>query len=55
MADKVAEGWTYGPEKRPDVKQHHCLIPFGQLPREQRAKDYLFRAVVLALAHGEKK
>ena len=55
MAQKVAEGWTYGPEKRPDVKQHHCLIPFGQLPREQQAKDYLFRAVVLALAHGEKK
>lgn len=49
MAQKVADGWTYGPEKRPDLKQHHCLVPFDQLPREQQAKDYIFRGVVLAL------
>ncbi len=52
MAQKVAEGWTYGPEKRPDLKQHHCMVPFDQLPREQQAKDYLFRAVVHALVHA---
>jgi hypothetical protein len=49
MAQKVAEGWVYGPEKRPDLKQHHCIVPFDQLPREQQAKDYLFRGVVHAL------
>lgn len=48
-AQKVAEGWTYGPKKRPDLKQHPCMVPFDQLPREQQAKDYLFRAVVHAL------
>jgi len=52
MAQKVAEGWTYGPEKRPDLKQHHCMVPFDELPREQQAKDYLFRAVVHALVHA---
>lgn len=52
MAQKVAEGWTYGPEKRPDLKQHHCMVPFDQLPREQQAKDYLFRAVVRALVRA---
>ena len=52
MAQKVAEGWTYGPEKRPDLKQHHCMVPFDQLPREQQAKEYLFRAVVHALVHA---
>jgi hypothetical protein len=50
MAHKLAEGWKYGPEKRPDQKEHPCLVPFDQLPREQQAKDYIFRAVVLSLA-----
>lgn len=55
MAQKAADGWVYGPEKRPEVKEHPCMVPFDQLPREQQAKDYIFRAVVHALArhhHG---
>ena len=49
MAQKAADGWVYGQEKRPDLKQHPCMVPFGELPREQQAKDYIFRAVVHAL------
>ena len=49
MKHKLQEGWTYGPEKRPELKQHHCLVPFDQLPREQQAKDYIFRAIVHAM------
>ncbi len=49
MQQKLADGWTYGPLKIPDLKQHPCLVPFEQLPREQQAKDFLFRAVVHAL------
>ena len=49
MAQKIADGWVYGPEKRPDLKQHPCIVPFMELPREQRAKDFIFRAVVHAL------
>lgn len=52
MAQKVADGWVYGPEKRPELKQHHCIVPFDQLPVEQQAKDFIFRGVVHALAHG---
>ena len=52
MAQKLSEGWEYGPEKRPDLKQHHCIVPFDALPREQQAKDYIFRGVVHALAHA---
>lgn len=52
MAQKVADGWVYGPEKRPDLKQHPCMVPFDQLPREQQAKDFIFRAVVHAHVHG---
>jgi hypothetical protein len=49
MAQKVAEGWVYGPEKNPDLKQHHCIVPFAELPVAQQAKDFIFRSVVHAL------
>ena len=52
MAQKVADGWTYGPEKNPDLKQHHCIVSFDALPVAQQAKDYIFRGVVHALAHA---
>jgi hypothetical protein len=46
MADKLRSGWTYGPEKDLEMKRHPCLVPYAELPLEQRVKDYLFRAVV---------
>jgi hypothetical protein len=52
MAQKLAEGWTYGTEKRPELKQHPCMVPFDALPVEQKAKDFIFRAVVRALVHA---
>ena len=44
--EKVANGWKYGAVKDPDKKTHPCLVPFNELPAEQRAKDHLFSAVV---------
>lgn len=49
MAEKLAAGWVWGEVKDPDAKTHPCLVPFSDLPREQQAKDFLFRAVVHAL------
>lgn len=49
MRQKEAEGWVYGPIKDPEAKQHPCMVPFAQLPVEQQAKDFIFRAVVHAL------
>lgn len=49
MAQKVADGWTYGPVKIPELKRHPCILPFGNLPPYQQAKDFIFRAVVHAL------
>lgn len=46
---KLADGWTYGEVKDVIEKKHPCCVPYDQLPPEQKAKDYLFRAVVHAL------
>lgn len=49
LKEKEATGWKFGPVKNPDTKEHPCFVPYDQLPVEQKAKDYLFRAVVHAL------
>lgn len=49
LQEKAAEGWTYGESKDPEAKTHPCIVPFDELPVEQQAKDYLFRAVVHSL------
>ncbi len=48
-ADKVTNGWVYGPAKNADAKTHPCLVPFNDLPPDQKAKDYLFKVVVKSL------
>jgi hypothetical protein len=47
---KRQEGWKYGPVKDAEKKEHPCFVAYGQLPVEQRAKDFIFSAVVRALS-----
>lgn len=49
LDQKLSEGWSFGPVKDADKKEHPCCVPYESLPVEQRSKDYLFRAVVHAL------
>lgn len=35
---RMEQGWTYGPERNDAMKQHPCLVPYGDLPEEE--KDY---------------
>lgn len=46
---KLADGWRYGPVKDVAKREHPCCVEYHELPREQKAKDFIFRAVVLAL------
>lgn len=47
--NKIADGWTYGTVKEPTRKLHPCMVPYEQLPPEQRAKDAIFHAVVRSI------
>lgn len=49
LKEKRDAGWSYGPVKDPTKLEHPCCVPFDQLPQEQKAKDFIFRAVVNAL------
>lgn len=50
MALKIKEGWVHGAVKDGNAKTHPCIVPYDQLPEQQRSKDYLFRGVVHAIA-----
>jgi hypothetical protein len=49
-ADKEAAGWIYGNVKNSALRIHPCMVPFNQLPPDQRLKDAVFIAVVKTLS-----
>lgn len=49
LKEKELDGWIFGPVKNPETKEHPCFVHYSQLPVEQRAKDYIFRAIVHVL------
>ena len=36
---RMEEGWTYGKERNDELKQHPCLVPYEDLPEEEKAYD----------------
>ena len=46
LKDKENDGWTYGPVKNVEKKEHPCFVPYDELPEKQKTKDYIFKAVV---------
>ena len=36
---RISQGWTYGPERNDQLKQHPCLVPYEQLPEVEKAYD----------------
>ena len=46
LRKKRKQGWVYGKRKNIFRKTHPCMLPFNDLPEQQRAKDYIFRRIV---------
>lgn len=36
---RMNEGWTYGPVRNDELKQHPCLIPYSELPESEKEYD----------------
>ncbi len=49
VRQKIADGWCYDINRDDTLKLHPCLIPYEQLPVEQRAKDHILRGLVRGL------
>jgi len=52
LAQKEKDGWTWGPVKDADLKQHPCFVPYQDLPPEQQAKDHLFLDIVRCMSRN---
>lgn len=46
---KLDDGWGWGPVKDLENKKHPCMVSYGRLPEEQKAKDTLFFSIVRGL------
>jgi hypothetical protein len=44
------EGWVFGEELSEEGKTHPLIVPFDALPEDQKAKYFMFRAVVQAVS-----
>lgn len=49
MQDKLADGWVYGATKDAEAKTHPCIVAYDALPFDQRVKDHVFKAIVMAM------
>lgn len=49
---KKADGWVYGTEKDAEKKTHPCIMPYNNLPIQQRRKDELFVTTAKNLLAG---
>ncbi len=38
-AQRMADGWTWGPERDDARKKHPCLVPYDDLPDTEKAYD----------------
>ena len=36
---RIRQGWTYGPERNDELKTHPCLVPYEELPEEEKEYD----------------
>ena len=36
---RIGQGWTYGPVRDDERKQHPCLVPYEDLPESEKVYD----------------
>ena len=38
-AQRIRDGWTYGPQRDDAGKKHPCLVPYADLPESEKEYD----------------
>ena len=38
-AERKAQGWSYGPERNDERKENPCMVPYSQLPEDEKLFD----------------
>ncbi len=36
---RIKQGWTYGERRNDELKTHPCLVPYNELPEEEKEYD----------------
>ena len=36
---RIKQGWTYGEQRNDELKTHPCLVPYKDLPEEEKEYD----------------
>ena len=36
---RIKQGWTYGQQRNDELKTHPCLVPYEDLPEEEKEYD----------------
>ena len=36
---RISQGWVYGEQRNDELKTHPCLIPYEELPEEEKEYD----------------
>jgi ryanodine receptor 2 len=36
---RIKQGWTYGEQRNDELKTHPCLVPYDDLPEEEKVYD----------------
>ena len=37
--ERIKQGWTYGPQRNDELKEHPCLVPYDQLDDSEKQFD----------------
>jgi ryanodine receptor 2 len=46
---RINQGWTYGEQRNDELKTHPCLVPYEELPEEEKEYDRNTSTVTLKL------
>ena len=38
-AERIRQGWIWGERRNDELKQHPCLVPYDELPEEEKVYD----------------